>query len=376
MKISAAELNRATLARQLLLAREPLGVLEGTRRIVAIQGQHPASPYLALWNRLVDFDPADLDAAFAEGQVVKSTLLRGTLHVVHVDDHLPFHLAMQPMLRSHLGQARSGGLPPDTVYALIPGLVEFAAEPRGTAAIEQWISERCSAPGKDVWWGIRNFAPLLHSPTGGPWSFGQRPSYVAAARQPDPYSVELADSMLERYVWRYLEGFGPASIADIAQFASLTRTRVRRAVEALREKLVELQGADGTDLYDVPDGPRPAGDTPAPPRLMPMWDSTLLGYADRSRIVPTEYKSVVTRTNGDVLPTLLVDGRVAGVWRTTPDGIEATAFRPLPAKTWKALAREAEALSTFLESRDPTVYSRYNNWWPTLPPGDTRLLSR
>jgi hypothetical protein len=108
---------------------------------------------------------------------------------------------------------------------------------------------------------------------------------------------------------------------------------------------------------------------------MPMWDSTLLGYADRSRIVPTEYKAVVTRTNGDVLPTLLVDGRVAGVWRTTPDGIEATAFSPLPAKTWKALAAEAEALSTFLESRDPTVYSRYNNWWPTLPPGDTRLLA-
>ncbi|NEA33406.1 winged helix DNA-binding domain-containing protein [Streptomyces sp. SID13031] len=375
MRITAQELNRATLARQLLLEREAVGAVEGTRRIVAIQAQHPASPYIALWNRLIDFDPVELDTAFAEGQLVKATLMRFTLHTVHLDDHLPMHVAMQPTLRTRLPKERAGGLTLEQAHELVPGLLEFLAEPRSNAQIEGWIGEHSEIPGKDAWWGIRSFAPMFHAPTGGPWSFGQRPAYVAAARLPGLYSAEHAATALESLVWRYLEGFGPASIPDIAQFASVQRARARDAVESLRDRLTVLQGPDGKDLYDVPDAPRPPANTPAPPRLMAMWDSTLLAYDDRSRIVPAEYKSVVTRTNGDVLPTLLVDGHVAGLWRPTPDGIEATAFRPLPAKVWKALAAEAEALVTFLADREPGVYTRYNRWWSSLPAGDTRLLA-
>ncbi|MDX6259012.1 MAG: hypothetical protein QOH84_700, partial [Kribbellaceae bacterium] len=204
-------------------------------------------------------------------------------------------------------------------------------------------------------------------------SFGQRPLYVASP-QPSPYSEELAAAALETLVWRYLEGFGPASMIDVAQFASIHRTRAKATLATLLDKLVVLEGREGQQLYDVPDGPRPPANTPAPPRLMAMWDSTLLAYADRSRIVPTEYKSIVTRTNGDVLPTLLVDGHVAGLWRPTPAGIEASAFRPLPAKVWKALRTEAESLTTFLADRDPTVYRRYHGWWSTIPAADIRLL--
>ncbi|MDX6259406.1 MAG: hypothetical protein QOH84_1094, partial [Kribbellaceae bacterium] len=211
MKVSAEELNRATLARQLLLEREALDAVEGTRRIVAIQAQHAASPYIALWNRLVDFKAADLDAAFAEGQLVKATLMRFTLHAVHRDDHPPLHTAMQATLRTRLTQARAGGLPLDEAHELIPGLLEFAAEPRTNQQIEQWIGEHCDIPGKDVWWGLRSFVPIRHAPTGGPWSFGQRPLYVASP-QPSPYSEELAAAALETLVWRYLEGFGPASM--------------------------------------------------------------------------------------------------------------------------------------------------------------------
>lgn len=207
--------------------------------------------------------------------------------------------------------------------------------------------------------------PLVLRPT---------PLYVASP-QPSPYSEDLATGALETLVWRYLEGFGPASMPDVAQFASVHRSRAKTAIATLRDKLVVLEGPDGKELYDVPDAPRPPADTPAPPRLMAMWDSTLLAYEDRSRIVPTEYKSIVTRTNGDVLPTLLVDGHVAGLWRPTPAGIEATAFHRLPAKVWKALRTEAESLTTFLADRDPAVYSRYNNWWSKLPAGDTRLLN-
>lgn len=373
-KLSARELNRATLARQLLLGREALGAVEGTRRIVAIQAQHPASPYIALWNRLVDFDPAELDSAFTEGRLVKSTLLRFTLHAVHPDDHLPMYLAMQPTLRSRLPKDRAGALAPEVANELLPRLLKFLAEPRNNTQIEQWIDDNSDLPGKATWWGLRSFAPVFHASTGGPWSFGQRPAYVAAGRLPGLDAEEHAATGLETLVWRYLEGFGPASMPDIAQFASVQRTRARGAVEALRDKLEVLQGPDGKELYDVPGAPRPPADTPAPPRLMAMWDSTLLAYDDRSRIVPAEYKTVVTRTNGDVLPTLLVDGQVAGLWLPTPDGIEAKAFRPLPAKVWKALATEAEALTAFLADREPGVYSRYNHWWLKIPAEDTRLL--
>ncbi|MDX3616994.1 DNA glycosylase AlkZ-like family protein, partial [Streptomyces europaeiscabiei] len=118
-------------------------------------------------------------------------------------------------------------------------------------------------------------------------------------------------------------------------------------------------------------------DTPAPPRLMAMWDSTLLAYADRGRVLPPEYRKYVTRVNGDVLPTLLVDGYVAGVWRPVGGAIEATAFHPLPDPVWGALAEEAAALQVFLTARaDPTPYRRYNHWWakPFPDTAETRLL--
>ena len=132
-------------------------------------------------------------------------------------------------------------------------------------------------------------------------------------------------------------------------------------------------------LYDVPGALLPDGDTPAPPRLMAMWDSVLLAYADRGRLIPPAYRRIVTRTNGDVLPTLLVDGYVAGVWRAVRDGIEATAFHALDGFAWEGLAAEARALVPLLADREPEVYGRYHHWWAKLagaelPGAETRLL--
>ncbi|MDQ3548446.1 MAG: winged helix DNA-binding domain-containing protein, partial [Chloroflexota bacterium] len=127
-------------------------------------------------------------------------------------------------------------------------------------------------------------------------------------------------------------------------------------------------------LFDIPGAPRPDEDTPAPPRLMAMWDSILLAYVDRSRVIPAAHRTLVTRSNGDVLPTLLVDGYVAGVWRSVEGGIEATAFHHLPDDVWERLAAEARSLLAFLAGRDPEVYRRYNHWWSKLPSAETRLL--
>lgn len=179
---------------------------------------------------------------------------------------------------------------------------------------------------------------------------------------------------LQTLVERYLEGFGPASVADVAQFALVQRARARDALRALSGALVQLEGPDGAALFDVPGAPRPAAETPAPPRLIAMWDSILLAYADRSRVIPPDYRKLVARSNGDVLPTLLVDGYVAGVWRPVEGGIEATAFHRLPAEAWEGLAAEAQALAALLAGHQPQVYRRYGHWWTTLPSAEVRML--
>ncbi|MET9469545.1 winged helix DNA-binding domain-containing protein [Streptomyces sp. NPDC006544] len=389
--VSARELNRSTLARQLLLRREPLGAADGVRRVVAVQAQHAASPYLALWNRLEAFDPAGLDAAFAGHEVLKATLMRITLHAVHRGDFAAFREAVQPGVRAaRLGDRfTASGLTADIADALVPELLAFADRPRTNAECEAWLGRRLGAPAQPgAWWGIRQLAPLLHAPTAPPWSFGDRPAYIAPPVVPRvvPADPEASDASLRTLVLRYLEGFGPASVADVAQFATVPRVRVRKALRELQDvgsgrpegpgrgELLRLEGPNGEELFDVPGGPRPAGDTPAPPRLMAMWDSLLLAYSDRGRVIPPEYRKLVCRMNGDTLATLLVDGYVAGVWRPAEGGIEATAFHPLPEEVWGALADEARSLTAFLAERDPRVYSRYAHWWARLPSAEVRVL--
>ncbi|MFB7176526.1 winged helix DNA-binding domain-containing protein [Streptomyces sp. NPDC056257] len=372
MTITARELNRATLGRQLLLDREPLTVPEGVRRVVALQAQHPASPYLALWNRLTDFAPADLDAAFAGQSVVKATLMRITLHAVHAEDYPFLRAAMQPTLyASRLGaRFAAAGLTPADAEELLPDLLAFARLPRTSAQMQAWTEERLGAEKRDgAWWGLKAYAPLHHAPTtDAPWSFGHRPSFIAATATPGDSEA------LHTLILRYLAGFGPASVADIAQFALVRRTPVRTALRALEGEVEQLRGPDGTTLFDLAGALRPPAETPAPPRLMAMWDSVLLAYADRSRVIPPAYRPLVIRRNGDVLPTLLVDGHVAGVWRPLPDGIEATAFHPLSAATWRELASEAHSLTALLGERETEVYRRYHHWWDKLPEAEVRML--
>jgi hypothetical protein len=174
---------------------------------------------------------------------------------------------------------------------------------------------------------------------------------------------------------RYLGAFGPASLADFSQFTLQKRSAARHIVEEEPGSVISLEGPDGKELFDLPDATIPDGDEAARARLLGMWDSALLAYADRSRVIPEEVRSLVIRRNGDVLPTILVDGYVAGLWRPVEGGIEATAFGPLSDSAWEQIASETGLLVPFLADRDPAAYSRYGHWWDKLPAGlETRSI--
>ena len=300
------------------------------------------------------------------------------MQAVHAADYRAFREAMEPTLRaSRLGDPRFTvcGLTPDDVGALIPDLLDFTSQPRTAAECRTWLEQRLGAPVQPpAWRMLRQYAPLWHVPAGGPWMFGAQPPYAAASPRPVLADPAAADAGMQILIRRYLAGFGPASVPDMAQFALVQRARATKAVQALAGELERLEGPGGVVLYDLPGAPRPAADTPAPPRLMAMWDNMLLAYADRGRAIPPGYRQHLTRLNGDVLPAVMVDGYVAGVWRPTAKGIEATAFHDLPGEAWDALAAEASALTEFLADREPEVYRRHGHWWAKLPAHQARVL--
>jgi hypothetical protein len=302
--------------------------------------------------------------------------MRITLHAVAAEDYSPLQRAMLRTLRaSRLNDRRfeSTRMTIEDADELVPHLLEFIAEPRSRQEIEEMFADRLGGePDKHLLWALRTFAPLMHAPTGGPWSF----TVAAPAYQAAPFDADWEDpeEALQRLIWRYLEGFGPASAADFAQFALQRQTEIRPALKGMADRLVTCDGPRGT-LLDVPDATIADDDTPAPSRLLPMWDSTLLAYKDRSRIIPEEYRKLIIRRNGDVLPTLLVDGYVAGVWRPVDGGIEASAFHSLPGDAWEGLAQEASSLLVMLADREPMIYSRYKNWWAEMPFAERRVLS-
>ncbi|MEV1069360.1 winged helix DNA-binding domain-containing protein [Streptomyces sp. NPDC050263] len=371
MILTARQLALATLDRQLLLERRRLDVAEAVRRVCALQAQTPASPYLALFNRVQDFAPEDLDAAFADRRIVKATLMRITLHAVHAEDYAPFHAAMLSTLRaSRLYDRRfaSTELTPADADALLPELGEFLARPRTGAEVEEKVTGRFGEHAHRVWWALRTYAPIHHVPTGGPWSFSPSNSYRAAPTAPGSAAQE-AEAGVRRLLLAHLRAFGPASAQDFARFTLLGRAVITKALHELGDLVVRVTGPGRAALFDLADAPVPDDDTPVPPRLLPMWDSTLLAHAVPGRVLPQEYRPLVVRRNGDMLPCLLVDGQVAGVWRAVDGGLELTAFHKLGKAAWRGLTQEAERLSTLLADRDPVVYRRYGHWWDKGLPG-------
>jgi hypothetical protein len=243
MRLTARRLNRATLQRQLLLKRSRLGVVDAVRAVAALQAQSPAGPYIGLWNRIASFDAADLDLAYARHQVVKASLMRMTVHAVTAADYPAFHVAMvEDLRRGRLGDPRFtiGGVSVKKADALMPHVIAFASEVRTKAELEAMIAEHAGADaGKPMWWAYQYLTPIVHAPTGGPWSFGDRRFYLAARMEPFEGDRAAALAVLIR---RYLQAFGPAAPTDIGMFTMLPQAPVKSGLALLEDELVIHEG--------------------------------------------------------------------------------------------------------------------------------------
>jgi Winged helix DNA-binding domain len=359
-------LNRATLARQLLLERAAIRPTTAIRRLGGLQAQEPASPFLALWSRLALFDPTALDRAFQQRRVVKATLMRSTLHVVTRDDYRHLLPATLPMLRRLTRRGQGPEPAPARVRALAEAALEFASRPRPNTEIREHLAGLVDdMSADDALWFVRRHAAWIHAPSDVPWSFGRRPILTGASAWLGENSFATAAAGLEYLARHYLGAFGPATVADMAAWSGLAITRLRPALAAIDAAggLRRYSDERGRELLDLAGATIPAGDVDAPARFLPMWDSVLLAYADRTRMIGDEHRRVVTARNGDTLPTFLVNGFVAGLWWAEADGdtsrIVLEPFIRLRRPDRRAVELEGERLAEFVGPIEPAVYRRY-----------------
>ncbi|MET7541773.1 winged helix DNA-binding domain-containing protein [Streptomyces sp. NPDC005507] len=342
-------LNRALLARQLLLERTSMPAAGVVGHLAGMQAQAPNPPYIGLWTRIDGFRIEDLAGLVREREVVRIALMRGTIHLVTADDCL----ALRPVLDGSLRQGLKGtfgrkleGLDLAKVAAEGRALVE--GEPLtlggiGTALAERWPDRDPFALANVV----RTLVPLVQVPPRGLWGESGQAVHTSAESW---LGRPLADSTSpDAMVERYLAAFGPASVKDVQAWSGMTR--LAESVQRLGSRVRRFRDENGVELFDLADAPRPDADTPVPVRFLPDFDNILLSHADRSRIITEEQRKLVFTRNGLIKPTFLVDGFVRGMWRIEQRRKAATLvlepFGPLSGKDHDALVEEGNALLAF-----------------------------
>jgi DNA glycosylase AlkZ-like len=340
--LSLRELNRALLARQLLLERRKLGVQQAVERLCAIQAQWPQSPYIALWSRLTGFGKDKLTRALAQHRVVKTQLFRITLHITSARDYPPFFAVWGPAARD-----RAPGVSKTKLEELSRRVRAVALE---RPLMQDEVEELAVAEMGGYRWLTRTLTPLVHLPPGGTWSHYGR-TQLRAMETVLGEELPSREDGAERLVRSYLSAFGPATQEDILRFAGLRVGDIRPGLE--RVELRSFRDERGRVLHDLPRAPLPDGDTPAPVRFLPKWDSSILAYAppERTRILPEKYRATVIRKNGDVLPTVLVDGFVSATWDLgTKRDLTITPLRRLTKQERAEIDAEGERLVEFFRS--------------------------
>jgi hypothetical protein len=336
--LTLRQLNRALLERQLLLERKRLSLQRAVERLCALQAQYSPSPYIALWSRLSGFRKEQLTNALKERSVVKSTLFRITLHITSARDYPYFAAAWLPA-----GREMTPRVTVETMAQLSRQVEAAAQKPISHAELEAIGAEQMRGR-----WRTRTLAPLLHLPPSGTWGFHGGPRLLAMQRWLD-VDLPSREEGAKRVVRSYLASFGPAAQQDLLRFAGVRIGDLRAGMDAL--ELRTFRDERGRELLDLPRAPLPDGDVPAPVRFLPKWDSALLAYAppERTRILAEKHRSTVIRKNGDVLPTVLVDGFVAATWNVdNKRGLELEPLRRLTKAERAEIDEEGERLVEFV----------------------------
>ncbi|MDX3707702.1 winged helix DNA-binding domain-containing protein [Streptomyces europaeiscabiei] len=369
-RLGTHALNRATLARQLLLHRAPvsapaeaapteatstkatgsaaqpppMSVHDAVTHLLGLQAQNVRPPYYALAARLDGFAPEQLSALMAERDVVRIVTMRSTIHTHTAEDCLSLRPLVQPARERELHLFRKGlaGVDLDRLEVIARELVE--AEPRTLKQLrEALIVEWPDADPFALGVAARCRLPLVQVTPRGLWGRSGQVALTTAehwlGRPAEPAPAP------ETVVRRYLAAFGPASVKDMQSWAGLTR--LREAFERLRPELLVFRDDSGTELFDLPDAPRPDPKTPAPPRLLPEFDNLLLSHADRSRVVPPDLKGRSWQGN-QAHRTFLVDGFLAGLWKLDADVLTLEPFGRLTQGQRADLVTEAERTLTTL----------------------------
>jgi Winged helix DNA-binding domain len=334
--LTERELNRALLARQLLLERARLPLPRALERVGGIQAQYAPSMYIGLWSRIDGFDRDALTRALHRRSVVQATLMRSTIHLVSRRDYWPLAVAIRARLFARARVYKTSEREFERAAARVRAFL--ADGPKRDREITEALGPETWRPGVGLW------AELVRVPPSGTWERRRADLYARAEDWIGPENV-AADEALDLLVRRYLTGFGPATPAEIADWTGLNVTMIRPALERL-----ELRRFGG-GLVDLPRAPLPHPDTPAPVRFLPVWDATLLVHARRTGILPERYRPAIFNTKTPhSFNTFLVDGVVAGTWRYEGERVRLEPFERIPREARADLAEEADRLAEFIRT--------------------------
>jgi hypothetical protein len=347
--LTLRQLNRATLARQMLLARSAASATEVVRHLVAMQAQLPRPPFIGLWARVEGFRRDDVVEALTGKRLVRGTSLRGTLHLMTAQDFTSFRPPLQAALDRGV-QMVAKRADAAAIDASLAAGREFFARPHPFDAFREHLAERHA--GGDIRamaYACRMRLPLLQVPDGSAWGFPAQAGFMTAEAWLGARRVR-ASATAEDLVLRYLAAYGPSSVADAQAWSGIPG--LRPVFTALRPRLAVFRGEKGGELFDLPDAPRPDPDTPAPVRFLPDWDNVIVGRAD-ARLVDAQHRAAVFQPGLRILATVLVDGRVAGTWaierRRSAAVLRLALFSKATSRVRQELEREGDALAKFVE---------------------------
>ena len=335
--LTARELNRALLARQMLLDRVRAPLPRVLERMGGLQAQYAPSMYIGLWSRVEGLERDAVTGALQRRSIVQGSMMRATIHLVSRRDYWPFVVGIRRGLREWWLRVRKDVSRQEVAANDRKVRQALHGKTLSRAELEAVIGR--------PWGSTGVFVDLVRVPPSGTWERRRADLFGLAEEWVGPEDAN-EDEGAGHLVRRYLQGFGPARPTEIANWASLDVSTTKRALEQL--ELRRFQDEQGKELVDLPRLPLPDADTPAPVRFLPVWDATLLVHARRTQILPERYRprifNVKTPNSAN---TFLVDGQVAGTWRYDQGRVKVKPFGRLPKAVRAELNEEAERLAAF-----------------------------